>query len=123
MNSPNRDTEAQDGENYYPTRKRGGAKRFFKWSAIGCGGLIGLFIILIIIAAIFGSSEEDPPPRRASTPTTPQGSGVAEGVAVSQDAIDAGGSHTCALRESGAAECWGSNDDGKAAPPAGAFRR
>ena len=32
--------------------KHSTAKRFFKWSGIGCGGLLGLFIVLVIIAAL-----------------------------------------------------------------------
>ena len=32
-------------------------------------------------------------------------------------AVSVGGSHTCGLREDGRAECWGSNQHGKASPP------
>ncbi|NLN62886.1 MAG: hypothetical protein GX146_08415, partial [Myxococcales bacterium] len=34
--------------------------------------------------------------------------------------LSAGGGHTCGIREdNGLAQCWGGNDDGQAAPPAG----
>ena len=36
-------------------------------------------------------------------------------------AVSAGNEHTCAIRESGAIECWGSNEYGQTDPPAGSF--
>ena len=36
-------------------------------------------------------------------------------------AVSAGYDHTCGLRESGAIECWGRNDDGQTDAPAGRF--
>ena len=30
-------------------------KRFLKWGGIGCGGLLGLFVLIIILGAIFSS--------------------------------------------------------------------
>ena len=36
-------------------------------------------------------------------------------------AITTGGSHTCALRTTGKAECWGNNKSGQATPPDGTF--
>ncbi len=36
-------------------------------------------------------------------------------------ALSAGGSHTCAIRESGAIECWGDDRAGKSSPPDGSF--
>ena len=36
-------------------------------------------------------------------------------------AVSAGYEHTCGLRESGAIECWGRNDDGQINAPAGSF--
>lgn len=72
-------------------------KRFFKWGAIGCGGLIGLFILLVILAAIFGSSEEAPPPSssvvRTESPTpalvVAPGRIVVEGADIASQTADA----------------------------------
>ena len=36
-------------------------------------------------------------------------------------AVSAGSQHTCAIRESGAIECWGSNDSGQIDAPTGSF--
>ena len=36
-------------------------------------------------------------------------------------AVTVGDGHACALLESGRIECWGSNDSGRADPPAGRF--
>jgi len=78
MSCPNRDIETQDVANFAPNpgiptaKRRGGVRSFFKWSAIGCGGLIGLFVIIVILAAIFGSSDEDLPPRSAAATPTPE---------------------------------------------------
>ena len=42
-----------------PIPKRSGKlKRIFKWAGIGCGGLIGLFIVIIIIGAIASSGND-----------------------------------------------------------------
>ena len=78
MICPNCRVEIQDGANFCAqcglqiAKRRGGARTFFKWSAIGCGGLIGLFVIIVILAAIFGSSDEDLPPRTAAASPTPE---------------------------------------------------
>ena len=41
-------------------QKRSTAKRLLKWSGIGCGGLLGLFIVLVVIAALAtGTSSQD----------------------------------------------------------------
>ena len=79
-------------------------KRFFKWGAIGCGGLIGLFILLVILAAIFGSSEEAPPPgssvvQTESRPTrsTATPAPTATPVAESDDALACEWSAACAV--------------------------
>jgi alpha-tubulin suppressor-like RCC1 family protein len=36
--------------------------------------------------------------------------------------VDAGGSHTCAVKKSGRVACWGQDSDGQASPPGGTFR-
>ena len=51
-------------------------------------------------------------------------SGAAQGSAAdggSQLMIDAGGNHTCAVRENGTLICWGNNGDGQSDYPAGSF--
>ena len=74
MNCPNRDIETQDGANLRAqsglpaTKRRGGARSFFKWSAIGRGGLIGLFVIIAAIA----SSGCDAPSTASDTTPTPE---------------------------------------------------
>ena len=47
--------------------------------------------------------------------------GQAEPPAGSFSAVSAGGSHTCAIREDGAIQCWGSNSGGQTDAPAGSF--
>ena len=41
------------------SRNPGTRKRVLKWGGIGCGGLLGLFIILVVIAELSSSSSED----------------------------------------------------------------
>ena len=48
-------------------------KRFFKWTGIGCGGLIVLVILLMIIAALFADEDSNDGP---SLPPTPQLSNI-----------------------------------------------
>ena len=33
-------------------KRPGRARSFFKWGGIGCGGLLGLFIVVVIVAAL-----------------------------------------------------------------------
>lgn len=67
MNCPNCGAEIQDGENFcaqcglQTAKRHGGIRTFFKWSAIGCGGLIGLFVIIVIIVAIASSGSDTTP--------------------------------------------------------------
>ena len=74
MNCPNCGAEIQDGANFCAqsglpaTKRRGGARSFFKWSAIGRGGLIGLFVIIAAIA----SSGCDAPSTASDTTPTPE---------------------------------------------------
>ena len=57
MNCPNCGDEITYGANFcaqcglQTAKRRGGAKTFFKWSAIGRGGLIGLVVIIAAIAS------------------------------------------------------------------------
>ena len=39
--------------------KRGGFRRVLKWTGIGCGGLVGLFVLLMIIGIIASATEDD----------------------------------------------------------------
>ena len=43
------------------------------------------------------------------------------GVGTQTHTLSAGRAHTCAVRENGAIECWGHNDDGEADAPSGRF--
>ena len=42
-----------------PTQKGGGLGKIVKWGGVGCGGLIGLFVILAIIGAIAGTTGDN----------------------------------------------------------------
>ena len=42
-----------------PAQKGGGFRKVLKWTGIGCGGLIGLFVLLIIIGIIASAVEDD----------------------------------------------------------------
>ena len=69
MNCPNCGAEIPDRANFcaqcgFSPRKRGGARTFFKWSAIVCIGLIGLSAIIVAVVSS-RSDTPDLPPRRA----------------------------------------------------------
>ena len=53
--------------------KRPGAKRILKWGGLGCGGLLGLFIV---IAIVVGITTGTPPPEEQETPTRALSSGT-----------------------------------------------
>ncbi len=42
-----------------PTKRGGGFRKILKWGGIGCGGLIGLYVILAVIAAIAGTTGDN----------------------------------------------------------------
>ena len=42
-----------------PAQKGGGFRKVLKWTGIGCGGLIGLFVLLIIIGLIASAGGDD----------------------------------------------------------------
>ena len=62
---------SQDCDRNHPTQRRGGVKTFFKWSAIVCVGLIGLFAIIVAVVSS-GSDTPDLPPRIAAATPTPE---------------------------------------------------
>ena len=55
-----------------PTQKGGGFRKVMKWTGIGCGGLIGLFVVLIIIGIIASSGEDDTEEQRSVAKTVPE---------------------------------------------------
>ena len=55
-------------------KRRGTAKKIFKWCGLGCGGLLGLFIVILIVVGITTgtpSPEEKETPARALPSETP----------------------------------------------------
>jgi alpha-tubulin suppressor-like RCC1 family protein len=57
--------------------------------------------------------EEPAPPEAAEPDAAGETETAPEGALVSVEALAAGGSHTCALLESGRVFCWGANTDGQ----------
>ena len=48
------------------TKKSGGFKKAMKWGGIGCGGLIGIFVILIIIGSVAGTAGDGESPTESA---------------------------------------------------------
>ena len=70
--------------------KRGAFRKVLKWTGIGCGGLIGLFVLLMIIGIIASATEVDEevnpsvektvPERTNDSEVTPPSAGIPEAV-------------------------------------------
>ena len=55
-----------------PAQKGGGFRKVLKWTGIGCGGLIGLFVVLIIIGIIASSGEDDTEEQNSAAQAVPE---------------------------------------------------
>ena len=66
------DTQSRVNPTAQPAKRSGGFKTALKWGGIGCGGLIGIFVILIIIGSIVGTAGggENPAERTDPARTT-----------------------------------------------------
>ena len=62
-----------------PTQKAGCFRKILKWGGIGCGGLIGLFVILIIIVAIAGTTGNNEDSAEKIVPDATNGLGATAG--------------------------------------------
>ena len=51
-----------------PAQKGGGFRKILKWGGIGCGGLLGLFVLLIIIVAIADTTSDNENPNVTIVP-------------------------------------------------------
>ena len=58
-----------------------------------------------------------PSPTATLTPVAVEYDGIEEGAAIDRTSLSTGWDHICALREDGAAECWGVNRYGQSTPP------
>ena len=57
---------------HQPVQKGGGFRKVLKWTGIGCGGLIALFVILIIIAVISAAVRDDTEEQNSAAQAVPE---------------------------------------------------
>ena len=55
-----------------PAQKGGGFRKVLKWTGIGCGGLIALFVVLIIIAVISAAVRDDTEEQNSAAQAVPE---------------------------------------------------
>ena len=55
-----------------PVQKGGGFRKVLKWTGIGCGGLIALFVVLIIIAVISAAVRDDTEEQNSAAQAVPE---------------------------------------------------